>query len=113
MSDDANAMMGAAFRAAPPAARDAMAAARQRIAGLNPGQRAAAARQAEILAAVGQGLGGRPYGERRALLAHLAPQLAAAGVPAAAVAGFDPTDDNLAAAVGQAAAVRGLLGETS
>jgi hypothetical protein len=119
MSDDMNAMMGPppaaspagainAFRAgqAPAAPQPATEAA---IAGLSAAQRAAAARQAEILGVVGQGLSGRPYGERRALLAHMAPQLAAAGLPARAVAEFDPTDDNLAAAVSQLAAMRALL----
>jgi hypothetical protein len=72
------------------------------LATLSPDQRAAAARQAEILAAVGQGLAGRPYAERRAILAHMAPHLAARGVPPAVAATFDPTDENLAAAVSQA-----------
>ena len=81
----------------------------QAIASLSPAQRAAAVRQAEILAAVGQGLAGRPYAERRAILAHMAPHLAARGVPPAATATFDPTDDNLAAAVSQAVSLRTRL----
>jgi hypothetical protein len=83
------------------------------VARLTPGQQAAAARRAEILGAIGQGLAGRPYGERRALLAHLTPQLAAGGLPPAAVAGFDPTDANLAGVVAQAAQLRGLLSQNS
>jgi hypothetical protein len=79
------------------------------IASLSPDQRAAAARQAEILAAVGQGLAGRPYPERQAILAHMAPHLAARGVPPSVTAGFDPTDDNLAAAVSQALSLRARL----
>jgi hypothetical protein len=79
------------------------------IAALNPGQRLAAARQAEILSVIGQGLAGRPYGERRAVLAHMAPQLAARGVPPAAIAAFDPSDTNLAAALAEAGALRALL----
>ena len=81
----------------------------QQIAALSPDQRAAAARQAEILAALGQSLAGRPYGERRAILAHMAPHLAVRGVAPATVAGFDPTDSNLAASVGHAVILRGML----
>jgi hypothetical protein len=81
----------------------------RRIAALSPAQRAAAAQQAEILAAVGQGLAGRPYAERRVILAHMAPHLAARGVSPAVATGFDPTDENLAAAVGQALSLRAQL----
>jgi hypothetical protein len=81
----------------------------RQIAALSPDQRAAAARQAEILAAVGQGLAGRPYAERRAILAHMAPHLALRGLPPEVAAGFDPTDDNLAATVSQALALRARL----
>ena len=80
-----------------------------RLAALSPDQRAAAARQAELLAAVGQGLAGRPYAERQAILAHMAPHLAARGVPPEVAAGFDPTDENLAAAVSQALSLRAKL----
>jgi hypothetical protein len=82
---------------------------RRQIAALTPPQRAAAARQAEILGALGQGLAGRPYAERRALLAHMTPALAARGVDPAAIAGFDPTDVNLSAAMTQAAGLKGML----
>ena len=118
MKDDGNAMMAPAaspagyvnaFRAGRTEAAAGFDDVRGRIATLSPEQRAAAARQAEILGVVGQGLAGRPYDERRALLAHMAPQLAKAGLPAAAVSEFDPTDDNLAAAVSQLASLRGLL----
>jgi hypothetical protein len=114
MRDDPNAMIGPgpaspradvnAFTGAPNLASS--------VAGLAPGARAAAAGRAEILGAIGQGLAGRPYAERRALLAHLTPQLAARGVPAAAVADFDPTDANLAAVMEQVATARGLLAQT-
>ena len=72
-------------------------------------QAAAAARQAEILAAVGQSLAARPYEERQAILAHMTPHLAGQGVAPGAVAEFDPTDANLASAVGQAVILRGML----
>jgi hypothetical protein len=72
-------------------ARDAV---RRQFASLNPEQRAAAPRQAEILSAIGQGLGSRPYGERRAILTHMAPQIVARGMPPDAIASFDPTDAN-------------------
>ena len=97
-----------AFRAgqAPSAAPPTLA---EQVADLSPQARSLAAQRAEILGAVGQGLAGRPYVERRALLAHLAPRLATQGLPAAAVADFDPTDDNLAAVIDQAAQLRGWL----
>ncbi|MGH7025503.1 MAG: hypothetical protein ACREEB_18195, partial [Caulobacteraceae bacterium] len=77
---------------------------------LSPEQRAAAASHAEILGAVSQGLAGRPYQERRAILAHMAPALGSRGVTPEALAGFDPTDANLAGVVGQAVILRGMLG---
>lgn len=79
------------------------------IAALAPEARAAAARRAEILATIGRGLASRPYAERRAIIAHLTPQLVGQGLPAAELAQFDPSDENLAAAVGQASALREAL----
>jgi hypothetical protein len=79
------------------------------IAALAPEARAAAARRAEVLAAVGRGLASRPYAERRAIIAHLTPQLVGQGVPAAELVEFDPSDENLAAAVGQASALQAAL----
>ncbi len=76
---------------------------------LSPEQRAAAARQAETLGAIGQGLASRPYEERRAILAHMAPQLIARGMPSDAIGGFDPTDANLASIVDQAGALGRML----
>jgi len=127
MSDDPNVMMTApkapvaayanAFRAGrAEAARPAPAdneALGQRIAALTPDQRAAAAGQAEMLSAIGQGLAARSYAERRAILAHMGPHLAARGVAPDALSGFDPTDANLAATVGQAVILRGMLGGPS
>ena len=81
----------------------------KRLAALGPEQRAATARRMEVLGAISQGLAGRPYGERRAILGHMAPQLAAQGAPPAMIAAFDPTDTNLAAAAREAEAVRGML----
>jgi hypothetical protein len=117
MNQDANAMTPTSVLSAPPGPNvnamtgenSAAGALRARIAGLSPQQKLAALRQAEILSAIGQGLAGRPYGERRAVLAHMAPQLAARGMPPAAVAAFDPSDSNLAAAVAEAGALRGML----
>jgi len=80
-----------------------------RIAALTPDQKAHAARQAEILVAVGQSVAGRSYAERRAILAHMTPHLAGRGVEPQAVAAFDPTDANLASAVGHAVILRGML----
>jgi len=84
---------------------------RDQIAGLDPAQRAFAARQAEILGAVGQGLAGLAPTQRRAALDHIAPALVATGVPADAIAAFDPTDENLAGVVGEARSLTAMLAE--
>ena len=76
---------------------------------LTPPQKAAAARQAEILSVVGQGLLAYPYGERRAILDHLTPALAARGVAPAMLGAFDPTDANLAETLGAVTAIRRRL----
>ena len=90
-------------------------AVRARIAAMGPDEKALAARQAEILTVAGQGLAGRSYAERKAILAHMAPHLAALGVGsdagAGAAGGFDPSDRNLAQAVGEAVILRGMLGD--
>lgn len=83
-----------------PAADDGVAA---RVAALTPDARARSLRQAELLANVGVGLRGVAYGERRAVLGHIAPALAARGVPAGDIAAFDPTDEAIDAVVAQAA----------
>ena len=87
---------------------------RERVAGMSDEAKALAARQAEILAVAGQGLAGRPYAERKAIMAHMAPHLAALGVGGENGGGpidaFDPTDGNLAKAVGEAVILRGMLG---
>ena len=57
------------------------------------GPPAQARRRVEIYATLGAGLLGRPYEERRAILAHLAPALVKEGLSPAAVNHFDPTDD--------------------
>lgn len=87
----ANAMTGPP----PPAAPDPAAL----VAAMSPGARPAAGERAELLSGVGQGLKGVPYARRGAVLAHMGPALAARGVPAQAIAEFDPTDANLDAAV--------------
>ena len=83
------------------------------IAGLDAGGRARAAEQAEMLASVGAGLSGLAYADRRAVLAHMTPALGARGLPAEAIASFDPTDANLAAVVGQARALGDHLATTN
>jgi hypothetical protein len=80
-----------------------------RIAALDPAQRAVAGRRAEILGAVGQGLAGLAPGQRRAALDHITPALVATGVPADAIAAFDPTDENLAAVVAEARSLTKML----
>ncbi len=81
----------------------------RRLSALTPPQKAAAARQAEILSVVGQGLAAYPYGERRAILDHLTPALAARGVAPAMLGAFDPTDANLAETLGAVTAIRRRL----
>jgi hypothetical protein len=81
----------------------------RQIAALSPDQRAAAGQQAEILAAVTQGLATRPYAERRAILTHMAPHLAARGVSPEVAAAFDPSDENLVDAFHQAVNLRAML----
>jgi hypothetical protein len=98
----ANALSGEDTRNGPDALR-------RQFATLSPEQRAAAARQAETLGAIGQSLASRPYGERRTILAHMAPQLIARGMPSDAIGGFDPTDANLASIVDQAGALGRML----
>jgi hypothetical protein len=51
---------------------------------------------------VGRGLAALPYAQRAPALAHLAPRLAATGLSPQIIAGFDPTDANLAAAASAA-----------
>lgn len=79
------------------------------VATLDAAGRAKANRRAEVVAALGQGLGALPYGARRAALAHLGPRLMPLGLTPAAVANFDPTDGNLAALQEEVAELRGRL----
>ncbi len=80
-----------------------------RIGALNPAERARATQQADLLQSLGTGLRAYPYAARPGILAHLAPTLIARGVPAEALAGFDPTDTALNAAVVQARALGARL----
>jgi hypothetical protein len=89
---------------------DPMSTLRSRIAAMNDAERARAGEQADLLAGVGQGLQSVPYTERAAVLAHLAPALAARGVPAAAMTAFDSTDEALGATVTSARSIGAMLG---
>jgi hypothetical protein len=80
-----------------------------RLDALSGPDRARAASQAEILVNLGTGLRAYPYGERARILRHLAPALAARGVPGQALADFDPTDQTLDATVGAARALQARL----
>ncbi len=95
-----------ALAGAPVAAAPSLA---DQVAALSPAQRAVSARQADLLGGVGQALKSVPYPERPAVLAHLAPALVAHGVPAAAIRGFDPSDENLDAAVEQMRSVGAMV----
>ncbi len=77
---------------------------------LGGAQRLQASQQAEILGTLGQGLANLPYASRGAVLAHLAPVLAARGLPPAAIAAFDPTDANLAEITASARQMQDQLG---
>lgn len=70
---------------------------------------AQAAQRAELLANLGTGLRAYPYAQRGSILAHMAPALIARGVPAAAIAAFDPSDQALDAAVGAARQMQARL----
>ncbi len=94
-----NAMTATPAPASPAALPTALPTLGARIATMAPAQRQAAAAQADKLAAVGLGLRSVAYAERPAVLAHLAPALARAGIDPAAIAGYDPSDDNLDAQV--------------
>ena len=83
---------------------------RAHVAGMSAGERARAGEQADLLAGLGQGLKSVPYTERPAVLAHLKPALAARGVPPSAITAFDPTDENLDAAVASARSMGMILG---
>lgn len=58
-------------------------------------QRAEVGRQAQTLAPVYERLSRLPYAERRPQLEQLAPRLVQMGIPADAIANYDPTDANL------------------
>jgi len=105
---------GNAFEAAPGAAGGSVAPTpdedlAERVGGMNPAERARAGRQAELLGAIGAGLAGVPYAQRRSVLVHMTPALAARGVDPAQIAAFDPTDANLGTAVARARSLAGLL----
>lgn len=80
------------------------------IQSLGGAQRVQASQQAEILGTLGQGLANLPYASRGAVLAHLAPALTARGLPPAAIAAFDPTDENLAEITASARRMQDRLG---
>lgn len=85
--------------APPPLARapDPDSVAMARLDGLSGEARVQAARRTELLVSLASALAGRAYAERRAILDHMAPDLAAQGLPAQMVSAFDPTDENLQA----------------
>lgn len=60
-------------------------------------QRQAIAQAAQTLGPVYRQMQGMPYEQRRSFLQQVAPRLTARGIPADLIAGYDPTDENLAA----------------
>ncbi|HEY1559380.1 MAG TPA: hypothetical protein VGF71_00670 [Caulobacteraceae bacterium] len=114
---EANSSEASPGKASPPARgfeSPAWNAVRAHVEGMSDGAKALAARNAEILTVAAQGLAGRTYAERKAIMVHMAPHLAALGVGGedggGAIKAFDPTDTNIAQAVGEAAILRGMLG---
>ena len=79
------------------------------VAAMTEAQRAAAADRADILANMAVGLKSRPYDERAAVLAHLAPALAGQGFAPEVVRAFDASDENLEAVAASARALSGQL----
>ena len=79
------------------------------VAALTPGQRQAASQRVELIGALASALASRPYEERGAILAHMAPALGATGLPAEAISRFDPTDEALQEARAEAEQWRGRL----
>lgn len=77
---------------------------------LNPDQQAHALQTADLFDQVGIQLSQMPYEQRKAALAAATPSLVARGISADQIAGFDPTDQNLAAAHEQIAQLRGQIG---
>ena len=79
---------------------------------LTPEQRASVSQRAEIVGALSQGLASLPYLARAGALAHIAPALAAGGVPADSLVRFDPTDEALARVSATTSALQDWLGHT-
>lgn len=80
---------------------------------LNPAQAQHALDMSHTFDALGLELSGLPYAQRAARLAEERPALLARGVPAQALDGFDPTDDNIARIHGEMAQLRGMLPPTA
>lgn len=79
------------------------------IASMDKEQREIARQNAEDLAAVGQGVAGMAYDERKAAIQQLKPGLVARGISAETIDAFDPTDENIAAFTNQALGLKGML----
>ena len=79
------------------------------VVALTPPQRQAASQRVELIGALASALASRPYEERGAILAHMAPALGATGLPAEAISRFDPTDEALEEARAEAEQWRGRL----
>jgi hypothetical protein len=81
----------------------------EQLAALGPEAKARLAQQVNLLGSIGTGLKSVPYAERRPVLAHMTPALAARGVNPDHIAAFDPTDANLDDAIAQANELTGIL----
>lgn len=88
---------------------DQMLAVQQHLATLSEAQRKLESDHAEVLAGIGHGLLARPYEERKSIIAHMAPALAARGFKPEEIAGFDPTDENITALQNSAMTLKDIL----
>jgi hypothetical protein len=94
---------------------DVMRGLREAIAGMDEQQRQQARERAQAFAGVGASLLQIPYEQRQAALSNpqVQAQLQGFGIDPQQLAGFDPTDANIQAAIGPAAQISDLLERTN
>lgn len=102
---DPNAVRNAAIDADPSAFLEMQS----KIATMGKEQRTALDDASSAFGSVGQSALALPYAQRRGFLQAQAGYLAQHGVPAAQIAAFDPTDENLHTEIGKAVGVKGML----
>ena len=85
----------------------------KQISAMTKEQQDAARQQAEQLAAIGYALKGKPYEERKAILQQIAPEMSQQGYDPQQIAGFDPTDQNIDAAVAQSMSLKEMIDQAN